>query len=291
MVLCIWVPQASIANEYIDIVIAPDDEKDIALLLDGREYSALTRYSGASSRRNVVEIILFIQALELGGSAMKPRFIVEENYKRMLRIAGNGVAVAVGSSIWWSDIDHDSFHISPPLLKHGESVVGLYTSPKNEQALRASSLAEVQQLRAVSNQNWPADWTLLQSLGVASLHHARNWHLMFDMVSKKRVDFMLSRFSDREDLGIEYDRRRLLPIPGLAIVLPGSRHWVVSKSHAQGIDTFSALIKGMALLNKRGRIRQAYFDSGFFTPKVKGWQLLNPVEQAATSNITGSDQQ
>ncbi|WNO08435.1 hypothetical protein [Teredinibacter sp. KSP-S5-2] len=279
------------AGGYIDIVIAPDDEKDIASLLNGREYRTLTRYGGPSSRRNVVEIILFIQALELGGSTMKPRFVVEENYKRMLRIAGNGEAVAVGSSIWWSDIDHNRFLISPPLLKNGESVVGLYTSPNNNQALRASSLEEIQELRAVSNQNWPADWALLQSLGVASLHHARNWHLMFDMVSKMRVDFMLSRFSDQDDLGIEYDQRKLVPIPGFAIVLPGSRHWVVSKSHAQGMDTFSTLIKGMALLNKQGRIRQAYFDSGFFTPKVKGWQLLNPTESIPASNTTDSDSQ
>ena len=68
----------------------------------------------------------------------------------------------------------------------------------------------------------------------------------------------------------------LVPIPGIKVALPGSRHWPVSKAHPRGEEVFNALMRGIEELEKKNIIQRAYEECGFFHPQVKDWILINP---------------
>lgn len=259
---------------HANIVIAPDDQRDLKRLLAGRSMRDVRYFGGDGARRNVVEVILLTQALDFGGWKRRIEFVDEENYRRMLRLVISGKMIGASSSVWDKDIDPARLFKSPPLVNEGDSLVGFYTHPSNHKALAVNSVEALQKLTAVSNQNWTVDWLLLSDLRVGAVFHARNWDLMVDMISLRRADFMLSPFVRSEGLLLKHGDRTLMPIPGISVVLPGSRHWVVSRNHPEGRRFFDALLVGIKLLQKEGRIRRAYIESGFINPSVENWKKL-----------------
>jgi len=69
--------------------------------------------------------------------------------------------------------------------------------------------------------------------------------------------------------------------------LNDSRHFVVSKKHPKGKETFIALQKGLTILRQRGTITKAFQDSGFFNQQVKNWPIINKafITESKTNNI------
>lgn len=245
--------------------------------MDGRQPADITNYGGPHSRRDVVELILFQQALIMGGLTADIHLMTKPSYSRIIMDLQNGDVAATGDPLWQEDlkkIKNDVF-ISIPLVKLGDFEAGLYTSRGNQRALQANTLAKVRDLSAVCNRNWTADWATLTQMKLRNLTHIQQWPTMVRNVALQRSDFVLAPFQPTDDLSLHVNDMVLVPIPGIKIGLNDSRHFAISKRHPHGKTTFAALQKGLKKLMDRGVVRKAYQQSGFYNAKTRNWKRIN----------------
>lgn len=259
------------------IGLLPDIKSDYLLFLAGRDPLDIKFYGGPHSRRDVAELVLLQQALHLGGFNQPIVFIEEENYFRSIRNVVEGKTITMSGTIWLQDLDRvkDRVFISQPLVRDGEFIVGLYTSPNNQRALESHSLNELTQLRVVSSSQWKSDLYALENLGFHKIMYTPNWVNMARMINAGRVDLTMAPFGFTPNMHIWVEDIELEPIQGVKVMIPGSRHWPVSRKHPQGKEFYSALTKGLELLRDQGTIEQAYRECGFFHPDTTDWTLLN----------------
>jgi len=260
------------------IAVLPDIHEDYRLFLGERRPEEVTYYGGNHARRDVIELILMQQALKLGGFTKPLGFVDEENYFRSIRNVLDGKTLTISGTIWYEDLAAQihKLHISPPIVRDGEFIVGIYTSPKNHQAQASKTLVQLNKLKVVSSRQWKPDLTTLEALGFDNIMYTPNWVNMARMINAGRVDITLSPFEMNPDKEIIVEGIRLIPIEGVKIAIQGSRHWPVSKSHPLGDEFYKALAKGVAQLRSDGTIERAYKECGFFHPDLTGWKLLNP---------------
>jgi hypothetical protein len=264
---------------FADIIVAaPKDVlSDYQKLVGKRNLNDIRNYSGEGSRRDTVELILFQQALQLGGLREAIRFSAIDNYARNIIEVEAGHATALGTTVWAADTSPNKATLSAPTIREGEYQVGFYTTEHNQKVLQAN-FKQLQKLTAISNTAWKNDIQILEQLGISKIESAPTYIQIVKMLNAGRGDFMMASFKGKSDLSIDVEGIRLLPIQGMKIAMPGSRHFLVANT-AQGQQVLTALNIGLAQLRKEGRIRRAYTDAGFFNPKVERWTLLNPPKQ------------
>lgn len=237
-------------------------------------------FSRAGGYRDLMDYLLLRRALVLGGNTLpivaEPWFDV--SYDRMILRLRSGHATVFSNGIWREDIPADDKQLkaSSPLFRFGEMEAGIYMNPQNPRLQSTKTLDDVQKLTAVSSKQWRPDWNALQQLGLAKLHDNVHWESMMKMVHTRRVDFMLSGFSSREDLSYQAMGITLMPVQGLKVKLAGSRGWVISQTHPAGAGAYSAIEKGLVVLREEGVIAQAYRAAGVINERVADWKVLNP---------------
>lgn len=277
--LAIFSPAQANNDKPAPIGLLPDIKNDYLLFLAGRQPSEITFYGGPHARRDVAELILLQQALTLGSFQKQLVFMEDENYFRSIRNVVEGKTLTMSGSIWLQDLDtvKERVYVSQPLVRDGEFVAGFYTSPYNTKALNSKSLEDLTQLRVVSSSQWKPDLQVLEKLGFKHIMYTPNWINMVRMINAGRVDLTLAPFGLEQDMRIQVNGMTLTPIPEVKIIIPGSRHWPVSRNHPYGAEFFTALEKGISILRAQGTIERAYRESGFFHPEVAEWKLLNPT--------------
>lgn len=249
-------------------------------------------FSGIESKREVVEIILLLQALDRGGVTEPVHFVSQPlSYLRRIRLVSDGSFAIWANTAWLNEVQplERKVYISRPVVERGEYIVGLYVHPSNLKALSARSLADVQKLSAVTNKSWSADWDTLSSLGISKVYSSANWHGYGQFLASGHADFTLSPFQQGAEAKLSYKRYSrdgelrgiitLLPIPEVQVYLDDSRHWIVSRKHPQGVKLFKALQKGLSALTDSGARKQALLQSGFI-PDLRARETLNPERVA-----------
>lgn len=267
------------STQAITVQVPYDVLSDYKAFVQGRDVTLITDYNSDYARRDVIDMVLFEQALRLGGFDGELRFleVPEGSYIRLGRVLRQGRVVAMGTTVWKSGIDasDDRVLMTAPLVRQGEFEVGLYSTPDKIKQLSILPLSELVHYRVVSNRNWVQDWDTLSRLGFDHIIHADQWMTMVQMLSRDRADITLAPFHPGEGMAIEVDSTRLLPLPHRKVRFNGSRHWVVSATHANGVQTFRQLQGGLSILRQQKRVTKAYRQSGFFHPEVKGWTVIN----------------
>ena len=281
--LLLWAAPAP--AHMVTAIVPPDVLKDYRAFLHSRDPLAVTDYSGPLSRRDVVEVVLFQQALALGGITSRPSLRPISSYARTILELKTGGAVAAATTLWRRDLAGlgESALISPALVREGEFEAGLYTSPDDHRAQGAESLADVRQLTGVCNRQWAPDWEILLKLRLERLVGAPSWEIMVRMTAEQRADFLMAPLQSTKDMHLAAYGSTLVPIPGLKIRLPGTRHFGVSASHPQGERVFRALVRGLKRMREQGLISRAYTQCGFFNPGTKGWKVLNAAKTKMTA--------
>ncbi len=274
------------AGNTITAAVDEDIIADYQLFIGDRDPINIEHFGGPGARRDVIEIVLLQQALYLGGFSGKVVLRPENSYLRILKLLTDGQIPISGALMWREDIKPYSEHLfkTAALVKEGEFIAGLYTRQDNNRALNANTREKVSQLSAASNDHWKPDIEALRSLGINRIHYSTYWVQIVRMVVARRADITLAPFQSNPGMKVQVEDLELVPIPGVKVALPGSRHWPVSKKHPQGQEIFAALEKGIALLEQKNIIQRAYEECGFFHEGVKNWKLLNPpVKQRASS--------
>lgn len=239
----------------------------------------LSRYTMQEdiTRRVILEMVLLQQALYLGGVHEKVRFQASnsDDYNITLNAISSGKILMHSDSYWKQDLlqKEESIYISDATIEHGHYIVGLYTSPNNQRALNTKA-ENISTLSAVSHRAWSADWRALEQLNLAELREARHWRLMATMVMEQDIDFLLVPFQGTPDQVMGRGKFQLYPIPGVKLALDDSRHFAISKQHADGQKVHKALNIGMEIMKDSGTWLRAYRESGVLDPRVDSWQLI-----------------
>lgn len=276
--LLLWLLQSgfSVLAKPLTIYIRDDVYQDYLAFLNGRDVLELTDFSGSSMRRDVADMVLLQQALKLGGFHNSFQYLPGKVNFRNTKMLENGELLLSFDTYWLSDASKlsDKVYISSPIVKRGQYMAGIYTSPHNAKVFAITELGDLKQLTAVSTPKWHTDWATLSALPLKELIREDEWLSQARMVHMQWVDFMLMPFYPSTDGSFVLEQIRLQLVPGLAVLLDDSRHFVISKQHPQGKQAYIALNKGLALLEQQGRIEQLYSQAGFFIDQKK-YKVLN----------------
>lgn len=286
LVCCVVGLQSHVAtasgDEPIIIRTLPEDASVYQGYLDfvaGRQVDQIDNFAmqNEAGQREIVEMVLMQQALKKGGLHRPVHFKpLAKFYNRNIHELIKGRFLMSSDSVWFKDISEHAnwLYITEAIIAKGQFEAGLYTSAKNMKAMRAKK-ADLVNLTAVSNPQWSADWSALTSIRLKEIESIGEWYYMVKLVDARMVDFMLAPFSSSEDLSINVENMRIVPIPKIKMILPDSRHFAVSKSHPDGRVVYEALNSGMKLLKEEGAIVKAYQEAGVFNQQVTKWKVAN----------------
>lgn len=266
--------------DALRVVATPDVIADYQRLVGNRKPVDISDYRGPGSRRDVVELLLVHQALALAGESRSVTLVPVPTYQRMLALVADGRADLTGSTVWASDIDANAARLqaSSAFVADGQFVAGVFhAAGANGTAVKLKE-RDWASLTAVSSRTWTPDWTALQRLGLSSVYDTGEWPAMVRMVGAGRADFLLAPFqpgsADGGDPAIHFEGITLVPVPGLCIALPGSRHVAVART-AGGSRVLQRLEQGLAQLQRRQAIQRAYTDAGFLTGDQRACHPMN----------------
>lgn len=262
--------------EPVDVVIGVSDN------LAPRVVRTWDRYPDACARddlfssewlRTTLEFFIVCRALRIGGIDAEYSFKSYPNSARARAELKKG-SVAVMIDFPWREFSEDeSLYQSIAVLPEGSFAKGIYTRPGHAQLLKVKTLEGLRRFTAVSSISWTHDWAALQRMGVEAVDVAR-YVQMGAMVKHARADYFVGEFPGTEDLSQYIDGERFIPVPGLKILLPGSRHVAVSKKFPNSRQIFDALQIGLESMTERGLIKKGYRVSGFFNPAIEDWKAV-----------------
>lgn len=267
----------SLNAKVIDITVETDIYFYAKNIIGNKSVIEITDYSGENAQRDVVEFILIQQALILGGEDIEFNFIYGNYDARNLKLLNDGLLLLSFDSLWLSATEKykDNLYISEPLIEKGDYFAGIFTSERNKEKYSKAPIS-INDMSFVSSKDWHVDWLTLQSLKPKKLIHESDWIVMAKMVSRGWVDGMLAPFKKQDSFSYIGPDYNIVAIPNVKVALNDSRHFVVSKKHPLGKQTFDALQKGLKILNERGMIEKAYRQAGFINDDVKNWSTINP---------------
>jgi len=253
------------------IYIRDDVYVDYQQFVAGKDVSSIDNFSGSNIRRDVVDMIIAQQALKLGGFNHSFSYAPGKVNFRNTKMLQNGKLLISFDSYWLQDAMPlaNTVYISDEVIRNGEYVAGVYTSPKNAKTLSIDELSDLEELTAVSTPQWRTDWQTLQQLPLRKLIREDSWLSMVRMVDIEWIDFVLMPFNSTPDQSFIMDKVHLVPVKDIGVILKDSRHFVISKAHPKGEEAYIAMNKGIKILRSRGAIVKAYTQAGFFVDRKK----------------------
>ncbi|MFT4925990.1 MAG: hypothetical protein ACI8WB_002085 [Phenylobacterium sp.] len=249
-------------------------------VLKGREAIDVDDFSGPMVRRDIVDFILVQKAIALGGFDIHFTFNHGNYDARNPKLLAKGLLLVSFDSIWLSRAEQmkEDVYISQPIVRKGEYWAGVYTSPDNSSALAIKTLDDLRRHSVISSRAWKTDWATLLAINPRQLVNESDWLSMTKMVSRSWVDVMLIPFTKETPFQYQGNGYKVVAIPGVKVMLDDSRHYLVSRKHPLGAQTFAALQRGLAILRKQGAIVKAYQQCGFLNEEVSDWVILNGLK-------------
>ena len=268
----------ALARQHSVLIYIRDDVYiDYQKFVTDKDISSIDNFSGKNIRRDVVDMIIAQQALKLGGFSHSFSYAPGKVNFRNTKMLQNGQLLISFDSYWQQDALPlaDKVYISDPVIRNGEYIAGIYTSPKNTKTLAIKELSDLAELTAVSTPKWRTDWKTLQQLPIKSLTRDDSWLSMVRMVDIQWIDFILMPFNSTPDQSFVMNKVHLVPVKNIGVVLKDSRHFVISKKHPEGKEAYIAINKGLKILRQHGAIVKAYQQAGFFVDRNKV-KIINP---------------
>ena len=264
------------------VAVPEDVALDYALFLGGRDVTTLRYFGGPHARRDVVELALLLREVARTLPDTGVQLVRINSYQRILLELRAGRVDVLGTTVWDTDLQElgANARVSPALVADGDFVVGLYTAPDNRAAQQAQTVEALQALNLVSNSDWSADWRTLQALGVRSLMDVKTWRQMVLAVARGRADVLLAPFPATQDLALDAEGQRLVPLRGRALALMGARHLAAAPTPA-GQAVAGKVFPALAALVTSGAVRRAYQECGFYNPRTSGWKVMNKKASGA----------
>ncbi|WP_413584869.1 hypothetical protein [Bdellovibrio sp. HCB274] len=275
VVLLIAFSQPVFAGLVVKAAVAQDVLEYYNKYLKGRDPLTIDSFKDPGARRDIVELILFQQALSIGGLKSRVEFVGSPSYTRTVMELKSGSILATGNTIWSQDLEGaDNLWSSPSTVRPGDFVAGLYGKPDSIAKFKKMEIGKIKKLNIVTSSVWKSDYKALTDAGFKNILDVQHWPLMVRMVGNGRADLMLSSFRSTDDLSFTDEDIKLVPLPGYKVALAGGRVWSFNKDFPQSNQVIQAFRKGYKNLEDRGTIRRAYKECGFFNERVKDWKFV-----------------
>ena len=247
----------------LPLAVPADVYRDYECWLGKRTLATISDYRGPCLRRDVVEVALFQQALIAAGYAHAPQWEIINSYQRTLLELSHGKLPAAATSLWLKDIEATpGLTASRAVLPVGSNLAQLYGREPVAGIPPLTRLQQLSEFRIVSSSQWDTDWQLLKTLPHAELLEANHWKTMVRWVNHGRADLLLAPPLQHDRPHLTVDAIRLAPLPGGMLCLPGSRHFAISQQWPEAEKLRQALDRGLSILEKEGRLQQAYQQAG-----------------------------
>ncbi|MEI8633212.1 hypothetical protein P4S72_16555 [Vibrio sp. PP-XX7] len=214
--------------------------------------------------RTTLEFFLLWSCNTTGGVDATYKFKTYPNSARTRTELKKGSVMVMIDFPWGSFADDESLYKSSVVLPVGSFVKGLYTRPDRTDVLSVKTLKQLQSFVGVTNQTWVYDWAAMDELGVKKFHVSK-YILMGRMVAHQRADFFIGEFPGNKDLSQYIEGIQFVPVPGVKVILRGSRHIALSKKVAHSEEVYHAIQTGLEIMRKRGILLRGYQTSGFLT--------------------------
>lgn len=243
--------------------------------VEGTSCEKIDNFDSPYAHRVTVELMLVCKALHLSGVNPVINLINFDYIARAKKVMRKGELDMSAQSRWLSSINPEIFYISQPIVRKGEFKKGIFGLESNKALFKVDSLEKLREFTALSSQNWTVDWRTIKELGLPVENSNGQIQMMYQMINKKRADYVLGEFRSADSFSNEFDGVTLTAVPNITLVLNESRHFIVSKNSPNAKKIFEALEKGIDILRSQGTIERAYFESGFYNNKVKNWKVLS----------------
>lgn len=226
-------------------------------------------------RRELAEMRILHMAAKRCDGDLSLNFKAQDNYQRIIGILRKGGADIAGTSVWRKPLDKDQqLSLTSAIIADGDYVVGLYVHVDRTDLLAITKVQQLAPYSVVSNRNWERDWQVLQTLNFAEMYHVSSSRFMARMVNAGRADFVLSQFPTAQGLSRESYSDALRFVPGIKVVLPGSRHYVWRKGALPDLfECVSQVLIDPEFKRVSDRLLEA---AGVIYPPAANWTRLNP---------------
>ncbi|MFC3034635.1 hypothetical protein ACFOEE_19205 [Pseudoalteromonas fenneropenaei] len=274
--LCMSFSLAQALSNPVTITVEKDIYEYAQAILADKTPSTIEHFTQAHCQRDVVDFILVQRALSLGGSQLTFEYELGNFDARNIKLLTDGHLLISFDTIWLEEAkqyDH-AVYISDPIIRQGEYFSGVFTAPHLSQAIAAKIKYDLSEVSVVSSSAWYADWKTLTALNPKQLIDESDWIAMAKMVSRGWVDVMLVSFTNQQPFQYQGTGYHIVAISDLKVALADSRHFIVSKIHPLGPETFAALQRGLQQLRESGFIENAYRECGFFNSSIANWRTL-----------------
>lgn len=258
-------------SEEPEVFISHNVHLDYQLATQNKRLQDIDDFGGEGMRRHVVDLILVQQAMLRGGFTSRLRLVAGDINFRKTALLISGKELMSVDSYWLTDAKaiQEHVYISDPIIRKGEYYAALYASPDHEEIFSIKSMDDLSRFSAVSTPRWSVDWQTLSAMPLKALHREDEWSSQASLVYHKWVDFMLLPFVREQGVFNVKNKQnnqkfKLVAVPSLAVILDGSRHFVISRRHPLGKSAYQALQIGLQAFRKEGRISRAYREAGFF---------------------------
>jgi methyl-accepting chemotaxis protein len=243
----------------------------------------IERFDSPYANRPTVDLVLQLQALAASGLDFDYQLSTHTNHGRAVIEVAQGYADLTAETVWDSEIRaSEALLATSPVIRNGEFEKGLYALPANQRLLNASLPDQFGEFVGVTVFNWTVDVQLLENLGLKRIERVSKSENMFQLIRDGRADFALLEFGASNDMSIEQNGTKLVPVPQCKVALPGSRSWIISKQSPHAELLMQSFEKGLVALRRDGRIERAFGECGFFNPKVARWRLVSRGGQIRT---------
>ena len=128
----------ALARQHRVLIYIRDDVYiDYQKFVADKDISSIDNVSGKNIRRDVVDMIIAQQALKLGGFSHNFTYAPGKVNFRNTKMLQNGQLLISFDSYWQQDALPlaDKVYISDVVIRNGEYIAGIYTSPKNTKTL------------------------------------------------------------------------------------------------------------------------------------------------------------
>jgi hypothetical protein len=228
--------------------------------------------------RTSLEFVIVCRAIRMGGLDATYRIYSFPNSARTRVELLKGTTAIMVDLPWGNFAEQEGLYRSDAVLRIGDFVKGVYTRPDHTELLKVRTLEELRKFKGVSSKTWVYDWAALERMKIETFT-VSTYSLMGRMVEKGRVDFLVGEFPGTENLSQYINGFRFIPVPGIKIALPGSRHVAVSKRAPHAERIFDALQIGLKIMREKGLIKKGYRTVGFLNPLIEDWKVLCCYEE------------
>lgn len=227
--------------------------------------------------RNLMEFYFVCLAAAEEGITLIVDFVPTPTYARAMQMVKHGEVDMLAQTAWGSDAKNPSLYMTVPVIQKGEFEKGIYTRPDHPIMQLDPAHIDLSNLIGLTSSTWKWDVIVLKSL-TEKITYTTYIRPRFRMIEIGRADFTMLEFSSKQDLAYVQDGITMKPILGVKVVMPESRHFVLSTIPRGSEKLLRFLDSGLSKLRAQGKIRELYQASGMLNPQVANWRILNPVD-------------